>query len=200
METRMRARVCAVKCVFKCERYVKRSLYTSKETYKRDLQKRPTQEPYKRDPLLSKSAPATNTSVLGNICQKRPVYIKRDLQKRPTPLQISTCNQTHLCQENKALLPEFRLFLRILCSFGGIPGLNSGPSWKNLWLLGGEYRAEKLLPSRSAITVGATRRLLADQMECGIEGSFCENQGFLAENITESKNTWSSLVVHVFYM
>ena len=49
METRMRARVCAVKCVFKCERYVKRSLYTSKETYKRDLQTRTTKQTNKRD-------------------------------------------------------------------------------------------------------------------------------------------------------
>ena len=75
-----------------------------------------------------------DTSVSGNICQKRPVYIKRHLQKRPTPfksapatkhicvrkttcvkrdlytsnrptkkthsLQMGTCNQTYLCQEN----------------------------------------------------------------------------------------------------
>ena len=89
-------------CVRKTS-YVKRDLYTSKETYK-------------RDPLLSKSAPADKY-----ICFRK---IKR--------------------------------FQRTSGSFCGIQGLlrNLGPSLNNSLLLGGEYRADKLLPSRSALWGG----------------------------------------------
>jgi len=89
-------------CVRKTS-YVKRDLYTSKETYK-------------RDPLLSKSAPADK----------------------------------HIC------FRKIKLFQRTSGSFGGIQGLlrNVGPSLNNSLLLGGEYRADKLLPSRSALWGG----------------------------------------------
>ena len=48
------------------------------------------------DGALSSDGILSTSVTVRKLCQKRPVYIKRDLQKRPTPLQISTCNQ-HIC-------------------------------------------------------------------------------------------------------
>jgi len=62
-----------------------RDLYTSKETYKRELQKRPTKETYKRD--LQKNA---ITKTRAHMSQHRPVVSKETCIHPKRPLKKFT--------------------------------------------------------------------------------------------------------------
>ena len=56
----------------------------TKETYKRDLQKRPTKESNKLPFLFWRASRGCGGPGMRKTCQKRPTNVTRDLQKRPT--------------------------------------------------------------------------------------------------------------------